>query len=150
MKASRFMFGVIISITILAIMGSFVSTMVINYDKELPDKFNSSLQTMKETDQISSELSVQKEKTLNEDASTEGDDGGGFFDIVGFWLSNGIRAVKSTKTSFSLFSSMMTDGLDASSEALGIAYEPLRFMIASLLIIAITFIIMSALIKKDI
>ena len=151
MKASELMFGLVLTVGIMAIIGAFFSSTFIINGVTLSPEFNNTITTMKDINSTSRLIYEQKEKALLEtNTTTSKNIVSEYLDIVGFWFEKGFVALKLIPKSMELASNMFTVGLESIGGALGIAFEPIRFIVVGLLTLAVLFFIVAVVIKWDV
>jgi len=149
-KASDFMYGMILSIGILAVITIFLSQLFTNYAVTIPAEHNKTLTLMSNISSVNVYVEEQKEQALSE-TEKEKTLLGNVLDILGFWFERGVKTLKLIPNILGLFSSIASAGINSASSILGIAAGPLKFIVISMAtVFLIIGVIISAFLKKDV
>lgn len=149
-KLSNFVYGMIIVIGVFAVLFSFASKTVVNYGVPVPTKYNQSFIALSNMTAIDEQTTELKEATFKEDPNATS----GFFgrleekfDILGLFFTRGYKAVMIFPRTIGVFNSMVNVILDSNVNLFGTATVSLRFMITSLVIVAMISVIIAVLVK---
>lgn len=149
-KLSNFMYGMIIVIGIFAVLFSFASKAVTNYGVPVPDKYNESFIALSNMTVIDEQTNELKETAFKEDSNSSSSFFGRLeekFDILGLFYIKGYKAVMIFPRTISIFNTMVNVILDSNVNLFGTATVSLRFIITSLVMVAIISVILSILTK---
>ena len=151
MRASDFMFSLVLTVGIMAIMGSFFTSTFITNNVAINSTYNRTLNSMQDINQTTALILEQKKDTFIEtNVTTSKNIISEFLDIVGWWFEKGVLVIKLIPKSLQLAVNMLDVGLNSIASILGIAYNPIRFIIISLLTVAVIFFILAVLVKWDV
>lgn len=150
-KISNFMYGMVLSIGLFAILSLVLGQLFVNYNVALPGKYNQTISQFTNTTAISSYVKEQKTATLAEESGQKSNPLSEAFDILGYWFERGYSALKASRNIIELFTTLVDLGINSISEFIGIAAEPLKFIIISLVVVAIVIgVILSTLVKREV
>lgn len=151
MKASEFMYSLILTVGIMAIMGAFFTSTFITNNVAINSTYNRTLNTMQDINKTTALILEQKQSGLIEtNVTTSRNVLSEFLDVVGFWFEKGWLTVKLIPKSLELAINMFDVGLNSIASILGISYNPIRFIVIGLLTVSIVFFILAVLIKWDV
>ena len=150
-KLSSFMYGMILSVGLFAILSVVLGQLFVNYAVPLTSGYNTTFAALANTTGVASIVEEQKAATLTEGSNAPKSLVGQAFDILGFWFERGFAALKGVGNSIGLFYTITDVSLNSLTQYLGFSIEPLRFMIGALIVVAITIgIILSTLVKREV
>jgi len=137
MKATTF----IIAMLIIGVVMTTVSLMIVDLSEEYGTTYdNETLEVFADTSDLKA-LTV----TLDEQSSNQTTNSG-ILDIVGNFISRAVSVLKTSKQSVTTFNNMATSG----TEKIGLPSYFLDAILASITVMFILGVIVSAMIKKDI
>lgn len=149
-KISNFMYAMILTIGVFAIMAGFLGQFFTNYNIALPAKYNETIDAFKNASAINVYVEQQKTDSLAEDSGQKSILGEAA-DILGFWFERGYSALKASKNIVELFTSLVGLGIESLSGFIGISAAPLKFILISLVVVAIVVgVILSTLVKREV
>ena len=137
-KVSEFMIGIIFCSFIIAVFGLYMAEMNKNYGVSYD---NTSLEAYNQLDEMSS---------LAEDieAGSEIEEKTGVLDVIGGYFTDAYNVLKMTKQSFNTFDTMSNKAIEDAN--IGKAGQYLRIAVsATILILIVLAVIISAIVKKD-
>lgn len=144
------MYGIILIVGIFAIYFGFASAMVNSYSVPIPTKYNDTFVKLSNMTVINEQTEALKQTTLKEDENATS----GFFgrleekfDIAGLFFMKGYKAVQIFPKTIGVFSSMVDTILDSGSIVFGSAIVSVRFIVTSLIIVAVIAAVLAILIK---
>jgi hypothetical protein len=148
-RATNFLYAMLIATAIVAVMFTFMSYGVTTYDVTMPDKYNSTLQTMKNLTAVSSSVEDIKTKALNENSEQKS-----FveqvYDKIGEWFERGLNTVKLIPNMLNMFDEMANSGLESTSNIFGIAAGPFKVLVIALMtVFVIVGVFLSAVINRE-
>jgi len=137
MKATTF----IIAMLMIGVVMTTVSLMIVDLSEEYGTTYdNETLEVFADTSELKA-LTV----TLDEQSSNQTTNSG-ILDIVGNFISRAVSVLKTSKQSVTTFNNMATSG----TEKIGLPSYFLDAILASITVMFILGVIVSAMIKKDI
>lgn len=149
MKISNFVYGMIISVGIFTVFFIFAADTLLNYGVTIPEQYNTTFTKLSNMSAMDDQTLAIKEATLREDANATS----GFFgrlevlsDILGIYYSRGYQAVTLVPNTVDVALDMSNSVLDTNN-LWGTAGPALRFIVTSLIIVAVMFLIISILVK---
>lgn len=149
-KASTFMYSIIIIVTVFAVLGGFISSLSLNYNVNIPAQDNKTLNILKNMTAVNVYIHNQTNTGLSEDKTPKTWIGEAL-DILGLWFERGLATIKLIPNVLTFFEAMFSAAIESSSGLLGTAYQPLKFMVIGLVTVAIIMgVIVSTLLKKDV
>lgn len=145
--AVKYLSGIILVLGVVTVLAVFTSTFLVKYGVSIPAEHNETFQTLSDTASFVSFSEEIKNSALNEDEEDQT-----FFseivDLIGKWFQRGLQIVRLIPNSMNLFNSMSEALVNSNTPFLGIAAEPIKFIITNILvIIVIVGILISAYIK---
>lgn len=149
-KVSNFMYGMILTIGIFAVLFGFASKMANNYGVTVPGKYNQTFAVLSNMTPIDDTTETLKETTLTEDTNQTASFFGRIqerFDISGLFFIRGLKALKVFPNTINIFSNMVDALLDNEVNLFGTATVSLRFIVVSMVIVAIMSLIIAAIVK---
>lgn len=150
MKLSNFVYSMIIIIGVFGVFFGFASKLVNNYDVDVPEKYNQSFIALSNMTAIDEHTEAIKEVTLAEDPNATSSFFGRLeekFDIIGLYFTKGYKGVKIFPRTIKVFNGMVSAILDTNVNLFGTATISLRFMVTSLVLVAVLSLIIGILVK---
>lgn len=148
-KLSDFMYGMIITIGVFAVLFAFTSKLVVNYGVSVPSNYNKTFMALSNMTPIESQTNELKTEALQENGSSSGFFGRiqDRFDISGLFFIRGLRALNVFPKTINVFTNMVDMILDNDVNLFGTATVSIRFIVVSLVIVALISVIVAALVK---
>lgn len=141
----------IVSIGLFAILAVVFGQIFVNYGVPLTDNYNTTFRALSNMSGINKAVESQKTDVLTESGNTQSNPVGQALDLLGYWFNRGYSALKATVTVTSLFTTITDAGLNSLSQFIGIAVEPLKFIITACVVVSIAIgIILSTLVKREV
>lgn len=145
-KASNFLYGLIFVVGVFMVLWGFSAQMMVNYGVPVPNKYNDTFTVLTDRTMIDQTTAELKSATLDEDQPPKTLVGESI-DIIGKYFERGLKTVRLVTNTGAIFTSIVDAILDTNVNLFGEATVSLKFIVLSVFIVAIVFLILGALIK---
>lgn len=149
-RLTNFAYGMIITIGVFAVLFAFASKLMLNYSVPIPAEHNETFIQLSNMTAIDEQTEDLKEIAFKENINASTSFLGRLeekFDIIGLYFTRGYKAVQIFPKTVGIFTGMVSSLLSSNAHILGIAAAALRFIIISLVIVAVVGVIISLLVK---
>ena len=149
MKASKLLYGLVISISLFGIMFIFISQLTKNYGVAVPDGFNQTFQKMTDITEVKGEIYELKNESIptkNPPKTLIGE----AIDIIGKYFERGLKVIRIIPNTIDILKNIFTSGIDSSSNILGITTDPIKTIVILCLVIGIVTFVISTYLKWEI
>lgn len=145
-KVSLFIIGIVIATGVFTILFDGMAALTVNYNAAIPAEHNETFQALKDINAIDTEIQDIKGGTFNEDEnpiSVKEDD----YDISGKFFAGALKTIYKLPRTVKVFSTMTSSSIKSSSNILGSAADPLKYIIITVVILSLIFLVLSAKLK---